>query len=69
MAEGGSNHGQGLQVCEVSLQLSGLEGQSEMLLTPFVGGLEAGLREQEYGGGPGAWKHRSDLGLTPGATG
>ena len=47
MAEGGGDHGQGLQVCEVSLQLSSLEGQSEMLLTPFVGALEAGLREQE----------------------
>ena len=47
MAEGGGDHGQGLQVCEVSLQLSSLEGQSEMLLTPVVGALEAGLREQE----------------------
>lgn len=36
MAEGSSDHGQGLQVCEVSLQVSSLEGESEAPLTPLL---------------------------------
>lgn len=39
MAERSSDHGQGLQVCEVSLQLSSLEGQSEVPLTPLLWGI------------------------------
>lgn len=46
MAEGSSDHGQSLQIREVALQLSGLEGQSEMSLVPFLWGLEAELRGQ-----------------------
>lgn len=36
VAEGSGDHGQGLQVCEVSFQLSCLEGQSEVPLTPVL---------------------------------
>lgn len=58
MAEGSSDHGQGLQVCKVTLQLPCLEGQAEGSSIFSCG---AGSRLSTGMGGCRAWKCRPDL--------